>query len=346
VTGETMRPHEPAEWVESSTWAAALPAVSVIVPTHDRASLLPELIGALEHQGSADPFEVVVVDDASSDDTWRALNDIAAGTTLPFRAARLAANAGPAVARNVAASLARAPLLAFTDDDCLPARDWIEALAEGFRIGDIVQGRTLPYPPEAENAGPWARSVWITHPSNLFETCNLGVRKDAFDRLGGFGENRPSSPRGTRAHFGEDAALGWRLVAGGGRVTFAGGALIHHRVHPASYADWLAEQRRLAMFPGLVVRAPGMRRALTLGIFLSPDTALFDLTVAAAVAAIASGIPWIAVAGVPWAWRRWRQSRHRPGRARILRLGQLGLGDVVGLASLVEGSVRARTVVL
>lgn len=345
-----MKPSGPsaaiADRIESAAWAAAVPVVSVLVPTHDRAGFLPELVDALERQTLGESFELILIDDCSTDVTWPAARGACERTRLPMLAARLQANAGPAVARNVAASLARAPAFAFTDDDCLPHPGWLAALLDALRSADVVQGRTLPDPGEASNAGPWARSVWITKLSNLYETCNLAWRREAFDRLDGFAEPRPASVGETRRHFGEDAELGWRLVSSGGRVAFADEALVHHRVHPGSYASWLGEQRRLALFPGLVRSAPSMGRALTLGVFLSPDTALFDLALAGGAAAAALRVPWFAGAALPWAWRAWRRGRHRPGKPRIVRAAQIGVGDVVGFASLIAGSVRARRFVL
>ncbi|MGH2795504.1 MAG: glycosyltransferase, partial [Actinomycetota bacterium] len=258
------------ERLSSPTWDGAPPELSVIVPTHDRATFLAELVAALERQTfPASHFEVVVVDDASTDQTWDVLRELAARTPVRMLAARMDLNAGPAAARNRAVSLARGSRLAFTDDDCLPGDGWLAEIAEGLRDADVVQGRTLPVPAELRSAGPWARTVWITEPSDLFETCNIGWRRDAFDRLGGFESARPDSPARTRAHFGEDAELGWRLLASGGTFAYRPGALVHHRVHAGTFADWLGERRRLGLFPSLVRRAPGLRKALTFGVFLS-----------------------------------------------------------------------------
>ena len=336
------------ERVESPTWnAAEAPSISVIVPTHDRAAFLPELIASLEAQ-TLDPvdFEVVVVDDASTDDTWEVLRRLVTSTPLRMLAVRAETNRGPAATRNLAASIARAQAFAFTDDDCLPTPGWLDAIADGLQDADVVQGRTLPPPSEQSAAGPWARMVWITAATQLYETCNIGWRREAFQRLGGFAADRPDAPTGTRAHFGEDAELGWRLIADGGTTDYRPAALVHHRVHPGTFADWLAERRRLRLFPDLVRRAPGLRRAMRLGVFLSWDTALFDLALAGGVAGLISRKPWPALAALPWLAARWRQAGRKPGRPRLTRLGQLAAGDAVGLVSLVSGSIRSRRAVL
>jgi glycosyltransferase involved in cell wall biosynthesis len=334
--------------VESREWDGPLPTIAVVIPTHNRASFLPELLDALERQSfDRERFEVAIVDDASSDDTWTLLRTACARTPLRLRAARASRNAGPGAARNIAVGLTRAPALAFTDDDCLPTQRWLEALSEALRADiDLVQGRTLPHRDESRAAGPWDRSVWITASTPLYETCNLGWRRDAFERLGGFAVGRPDVPEATRAHFGEDVDLGWRLVQGGGGTAYSADALVYHRVHRSDFRGWLREQRRLSLFPTLIRRTPGMRRALVAGIFLSPRTATFDLALAGAMAAAGSRRPWFLLAAVPWLAARWQEAGRKPGRLRPVRLGQLAIGDAVAFASLVAGSIRARRPVL
>lgn len=337
---------EPAATAASTSWAdEPAPAATVAVATFNRASFLPELIGALEAQTfPRERFEVIVVDDASTDDTWERLAGLARSTPLRLIAARMASNSGPAVARNAASRLARGETIAFTDDDCLPASGWLGSLIDAFDDGiDVVQGRTLPTP-TPNGSGPWDRSVWITRPSHLFETCNIAYRRTAFEAQHGFRADRPSV-RGTRPHFGEDAELGWRVAGGGRGASYAPGALVHHRVHPGSWRDWLLEQRRLSLFPSLVRRSPGLGRALVGGVFLSRRTASFDAALVSVATAV-TGRPWVLAGAIPWILDRWREARRRPGRNAAFRLAQLAAGDAVALASLVEGSVRARRPVL
>src|SRR5438093_9901845 len=108
--------------------SASTPIVSVVVPTRQRAPLLSRLVAALEVQADVGAFEVIVVDDASADGTGTALERLASAASIPVRAVRLAARRGPAGARNVGWRLARAPLVAFTDDDCVPQPGWLAAL--------------------------------------------------------------------------------------------------------------------------------------------------------------------------------------------------------------------------
>jgi hypothetical protein len=332
----------------SARWPGEPPELSVIVPTHGRAAFLPELVEALERQ-SLDPqrFETVIVDDSSPDDTWDVLASIVDRTGLRMTVARAASNRGPGASRNLGVRLSRGPMLAFTDDDCLPTPAWAEAMVAALAKGaDLVQGRTNPRQEDRDVHGPWARTVWIETPSPWWESCNIGWRREPFTSLGGFPEARPGVPGATRWHFGEDSELGWKLRSGGGRTQFVPDALVHHRVYPGRYADWLREQRRLALFPDLVRRAPGLRRALPLGVFLSRRTAVFDLALAGSATALALWNPWPLTAILPWIAVRIRDSRHRPGRPVPVRFAQLAVGDLLGFVSLAAGSIRARRLLL
>jgi cellulose synthase/poly-beta-1,6-N-acetylglucosamine synthase-like glycosyltransferase len=336
-----------AEERTSEHWAGSLPSLSIVIPTHNHAAFLPELMTSLEKQTMPrESFEVIVVDDASTDSTWEVLSGLVNATPLRMRAARADHNVGPGSTRNAGVTLARGHALAFTDDDCLPSTVWAEELARAVTDGlDLVQGRTLPQPRTPQ--GPWDRYVWVTGSTPLFESCNLAVSRIAFEEAGGFPTARPDATRGTRSHFGEDVEIGWKIRNAGRRTGYSASALVHHRMIPGRYADWLAEQRRMGLFPGLVRRVPGLRRELLrLGVFLSANTARFDLAVAGVTLAAVSGRPWVAAAGLPWLRQRWREATARPGRTRLARLAQYALGDGLGLVSLVAGSVRDRRLVL
>src|SRR5581483_8142049 len=94
------------------------PSVAVVIATHNRSDRLTRLLEAVQGQTNVPPFGVVIVDDASTDDTPSVLARLAHGSRVPLTVERLPRNRGPATARNVGWRCTQAAVVAFTDDDC------------------------------------------------------------------------------------------------------------------------------------------------------------------------------------------------------------------------------------
>src|ERR1043165_5810022 len=120
-----------------------LPSFSIIIPTYSRPAALTaclEAIALLDYP--RDRFEVIVVDDGSPTPA----EQVVASFSSRFSVRSLRQErAGPAAARNLAATCARGDFLAFTDDDCLPDRDWLRIFARHFAAHPdyLIGGRTL-----------------------------------------------------------------------------------------------------------------------------------------------------------------------------------------------------------
>ena len=97
---------------------------SVVIPTFNRMDVLPEVLAALEAQEGAPDFEVVVVDDGSTDGTAEWLEQ--GSWRVPVQAVSQE-NAGPAAARNRGVTLASGGRVAFLGDDTVPSRGWLAA---------------------------------------------------------------------------------------------------------------------------------------------------------------------------------------------------------------------------
>jgi len=108
------------------------PEISVVVCTYRRAEKLPACLDALARQTIRHRAEVIVVDDGPDDDT------AAVAARYDVRLVRHPHNRGLAAARNTGISAATAPIVAFTDDDCIPADDWLEALLEPYDGDGVV----------------------------------------------------------------------------------------------------------------------------------------------------------------------------------------------------------------
>ncbi len=143
---------------------------------------------------------MIITDNGSTDDTWTVLGVLVATSPLRLRAVHLALDAGVGTARDAAVQASRAPIVAFTDDDCLPSPGWLGALCEAMtRSGgpsrpSVVQGSTLPWRGDETHAGVWARTVWVKEPTWLFETCNIAYRREDLDAVGGFSGAARAAP--------------------------------------------------------------------------------------------------------------------------------------------------------
>lgn len=316
------------------------PAVCVVVPTHNRAERLPRLLGALEGQTlGAERIEVVVVDDGSTPAAAAAIDRAAAASSLAVTVLHQPRR-GPAAARNAGWRRANAPVVAFTDDDCVPRPNW---LSEGLAVLDgrprVVVGRTCAPPDQEPLAGrPFARAM-VVDDARYAETCNVFYRTVDLDAVGGFDERfrRPS---------GEDTDLLLRATAAGAEAVFAVRAVVEHDVRPGGLAATVREAARWADLP-LVVRGrlDARRRLAHRWLFWKPThpPALLALT-GLAVA------PWwrpALVATVPWVVARlWRTPVCDDPVARVVTLPGALCVDLTEVGTMVRGSLRHRTVLL
>jgi len=320
------------------------PAVAVVVPTHRRPHLLPRLVAALEAQDGVDGLEVVIVDDGSGDDTPRRLQELAARAGIQVVPVVLERNRGPAVARNRGWRSSRAPLVAFTDDDCVPQPGWLAALVEGLAGADLVQGRTVPDPDQEQRAGPFARTMHVTAEDGLYQTCNVAYRREVLERLGGFDE-------GFRHPYGEDVDLGWRAREAGHRTAFCPGAVVVHDVWNPGLLAHIRDLRRREGVVRVLSRHPSLRSYLQHRVFFRPAHPPAIVAVLGLALAAVPGSPVRRLAGLslvsPWVWHRTvRQPLGRGGRQRLLLLPLVFLSDVAETAILAAHSARHRTLVL
>jgi GT2 family glycosyltransferase len=172
------------------------------------------------------PFEVVVVDDGSNDGTSARLSQLAAEVPFALRILRLPHSRGPAYARNRGWQAARAPLIAFTDDDCEPKPDWLASLLQALSAAgpDVagIGGRVEPATSGVISRYMTYHRILEPPPSLAYlVTANCLYRRAALTEIGGFDES-------IRTPGGEDPGLSFALRERGYRLGFAPGAVVSH----------------------------------------------------------------------------------------------------------------------
>ena len=166
--------------------------VDVVIPTFNRPKELRRCLASLDDQ-TIMPTSVIVVDDSEDDN-------------------------GPAISRNIGWRKGTSEIVAFTDDDCVPSKDWIENIIlryerDGAQIleGSVTTGQ--------RGAGgtmdPHPKDRW-----NRFKTANMAYRRNILESLGGFDERY-------YIHR-EDTDLAWRAINAGHKITWAPDCVVHH----------------------------------------------------------------------------------------------------------------------
>jgi glycosyltransferase involved in cell wall biosynthesis len=214
--------------------SAALPLVSLIIPSYRRSEALKRCLEAAIRQDCA-AYEIIVVDDASGDDTAEMVRGAFPGVRVLVQAE----NRGPAAARNLGLAHARGEIIAFTDDDCLIPPDFLSRLVEGYLAHPEAVGvggyMEAPAPLLGDNllaqyeahlthqvygAGSEPRLGGFDCPAG--GTNAMSYRKSALLEAGGFDESFPVAA-------GEDTDLKWRITQRGTRLLYVPTGVIHCR---------------------------------------------------------------------------------------------------------------------
>jgi uncharacterized protein (TIRG00374 family) len=222
-------------------------SVSVVIPAYNSADTLPACLHALQAQTfSPDRYEVIVVDDGSTDDTARVAHDLGAQIISQ-------PNAGQAAARNRGARAARGDVLLFTDADCAPAPDWIERMMAVFVDPDVAGAKGVYRTQQRELV---ARFVQVEYEDkcdrmragetiDFVDTYSAGYRRDVFWSVGGFDES---------FRIDEDQELSFRLAKAGHRLVFVPDAQVSH-VHVGTLRKYADRKFRIGYWKVRVVHA-------------------------------------------------------------------------------------------
>jgi GT2 family glycosyltransferase len=313
------------------------PEVSVVVPTRFRETRLAFLLDALAVQTLApERFEVIVV---RADDALAGPLTVApAGLAVRF----LESPRGAAGQRNAGWRAAGAPLIAFTDDDCRPAPDWLERLLAATDGADsFIQGRTEPDPDEWRRLRGFARTIDVTAFDVWAPTCNMAYPRELLERVGGFDERFVEA-------WGEDTDLALRARAAGARQVYEDRARVWHAVHPRTLAVALREGTARNTIPIVVARHPRLREALHFRVFLLMSHALLALGIVGLL--LAGRRPYLGSAAfIPYVRHHLHGSGLGPvGLLRWLAFSapRSALIDATEMAASAAASARHRSLVL
>lgn len=220
----------------SSETATTLPAsenivASVVIPVRNGASSIGGQLDALANQRTEFPFEVIVVDDGSSDGTAELVSARIANDAR-FQLVRIPGGVGAYAARNRGVTAARGHLIAFCDADDEVDEGWLDAMIRALQDAPLAGG-TL------EIVGLSGASYYrLTGEMPMLLgflpaafTANFGVRRETFDEIGGMDPTLPS---------GGDADFCWRAQLAGFELRFAADAVVRYRVRE----DFVSRFRR------------------------------------------------------------------------------------------------------
>jgi len=189
--------------------SAPSPDITVVIPTYNRGSQLRPLLDSLLQQDARGVrYEVLVVDNNSRDNTAAVIETARLSDQSRLIHYLFESRQGVSYARNMGIAHARAPIIAFLDDDGIPSRSWVYSLKRAFEEypqADCIGGRVRPVwnTPKpswltAAHAGPIAlqdrpQQQWINraNASPCLLTANLGFRRTVFDDVGLFSPEYP-----------------------------------------------------------------------------------------------------------------------------------------------------------
>ncbi|MCU0611547.1 MAG: glycosyltransferase [Candidatus Eisenbacteria bacterium] len=273
--------------------------ISVVIPAFNASATIEATLRALQGQTlPRDSFEVIVVDDGSTDSTTAIAGRFADRVVSQERA-------GPAAARNHGARLARGDILVFTDSDCEADPEWLARLTTPMSDPEVVAVKGAYRTRQRRVAARFAqvefeeryRRLRGYHRIDFVDSYSAAIRAESFRSVGGFDLRFPKANN-------EDVDLSYKLAARGAGMVFAPDAIVYHR-HPNSVRRYLRTKFLRAYWRAMVYRrhpAKLLADSYTPQL-LKIQAALAPLTCLLGAGAAAGMIPWLipAAAGAVFA---------------------------------------------
>ncbi len=220
--------------------------ISVIIPAYNAAHVLPQCLAALANQTINQPWETIVVDDASTDQTSQIVGD------YDVKLIRHEHRRGAGAARNSGIQQAKGEIICFTDADCEPTPDWLEKMIIPFADPEIIacKGRYRTRQKELT-----ARFVQIEYEDkydllrqqthiDFIDTYAAAYRRQQLLAYGGFDE---------RMTYLEDQELSFRLAAQGYAMVYQPEAVVYH-LHSDTPAKYLRKKVIIGYWKAQITR--------------------------------------------------------------------------------------------
>ena len=223
--------------------------VSIIIPAYNAERTIKQCLESIMSQDYTGDYEVIVVDDGSTDSTPHIVSGFS--TVKLFRQK----NAGPASARNKGASEAKGEIILFTDSDCVPEPSWVSEMLKSFSKNHEVVGVKGSYKTRQKEI--IARLVQLEYENkynymlkanyiDFIDTYSAGFKKTVFNEMNGFNTEFPVA-------CAEDIELSYRLSSKGYKMVFNPNTVVYH-THPSRLPDYLKKKYKFAYWRTLAVK--------------------------------------------------------------------------------------------
>ncbi|AKL74383.1 Glycosyl transferase family 2 [Actinobacteria bacterium IMCC26256] len=213
--------------------SADTPVISIVIAARNAGATIAAQLDAICAQETALAWEVVVVDDESTDGTRSIVDDYAA--KWPNIRMVSGRGLGVSAARNAGIKASSAPAVVTVDADDVVAQGWLSAMAAALSESPLVAGaleirylnpeRVLETRGSRLTLGPGSYSGIF----QFAHSCNLGVQRRVLDTVGGFDESLTA---------GEDIEFSYRCWRGGINLAYAESAIVHYRYRTTLRGLW------------------------------------------------------------------------------------------------------------
>jgi glycosyltransferase involved in cell wall biosynthesis len=227
--------------------------LSVIIPSYNHPQKIRQCIRSVLAQDFSRPYEVIVVD-SSSESNQLELEKFCA-TDERITLIKRSQQTFPGIARNIGVEAASGPLLAMIDSDCVAEKDWLTNIYTNLTDNVILTGVVQNGTPESM----LGTCSWLVEFNHFLEpsrdkqeipgaaTCNFAIKKQEFERVGGF-----TGDRGF-----EDILFCEKFKKLGGKIYQLRNIRISH-INKTELADIRANQWMLGRFSAIIRREQGM----------------------------------------------------------------------------------------